>query len=192
MHALRLGLLDHGLQVIDVGMHIAVGEQPQKMQGGLLVLHLTDEGAPGIRGKHLAGFDGLGNQLGTLGEYLPGSQRIVTHLRVPHVVIRGETDSGSVSLEPNHGIGGHQAVKGGRVCLGDSVTDCVRGKTHTIHDHGQHRACHTFKIGQLFQFFHNKGSFLSDDCQIHLFRNLLYYTLFYNKKQGVREKFICL
>ena len=155
IHALGLGLHQHGLQVVDVGVDVTVGEQTQEVEGGVVLLHTADEGLPGVGGEHLARLDGLGDQLGTLGEDLTCAECVVTHLGVAHIVVGGKTDGGTVSLQSDHGVLLHDAVEGGGVGEGNGVAGGVGSDTHAVHDDGQHGALHAAKACEFVQLVHS-------------------------------------
>ena len=187
--ALLLGLHNHCLEVVDVGVDIAVRKKPQEMQGGVPILYVGDQRAPRVGGKHFAGLDGLADQLGALRKNLTGTEGVVPDLGVPHVVIRRQTDGCSVCLEFNHGIGRHQTVQRGRVRLCDGVAGGVRRQSDAVHDQCQDRAPDALKIGKMFQLFHTE-EFLS--FRRHQPRGIalpLYYTHFCRKKQEVSGNF---
>ncbi len=79
----------HGFQVRNIGVYVAVGEQSYKMQGVRPAYTISRQPLPGVRSKHFAAFDGSGNQFGPLGKNLSCTQSVVAHFRVAHVVIRG-------------------------------------------------------------------------------------------------------
>ena len=133
--------------------------------------------------------DGLADQLGALRKNLTGTEGVVPDLGVPHVVIRRQTDGCSVCLEFDHGIGRHQTVQRGRVCLCDGVAGGVRRQSDAVHDQCRDRAPDALKIGKMFQLFHTE-EFLS--FRRHLPRGIalpLYYTHFCRKKQEVSGNF---
>ena len=159
-NALLLGLHQHGLQVVDVGVDVTVGEETQEVEGGVVLLHTADEGLPGVGGEHLARLDGLGDQLGTLGEDLTCAEGVVAHLGVAHIVVGGKTDGGTVSLQSDHGVLLHDAVKSGGVGEGNGVAGGVGSNTHAIHDDGQHGALDTCKACEVVELVHSKIPFL--------------------------------
>ena len=138
LDAFSLCLLQHSLEVVDMAVHVAVGEQTDEVEGGVIGLHAADEGLPGFGCEHLAGFNGGRNQLCALSEHLTGAESVVAYFGVAHVIIRGKTDSGAVSLQGYHGIFLHDAVQIGSpreaycVCFGSG------SKTNAVHNDGQY------------------------------------------------------
>ena len=86
-HALCLGLLYHGFEVVNVRMNVTVREQAEEMKCAAGLFDVADQCAPGVGGKHFARLDGLCNQLCSLRKHLPGAECIVTHLGVAHIVV---------------------------------------------------------------------------------------------------------
>ena len=153
VNALNLCLLQHCFEVIDVRVHVTVGEETEEVQSGAVSLNVGNKLLPGSRCKHLAGLDGVGNQLCALCKYLTCTESVVTNLTVTHIIVRGQTNSGAVSLERYHGVVLHQGVKVGGVCACNGVGNGIGSKTNTIHNDGENRTLHAAKILQFFKLF---------------------------------------
>ena len=98
MHALFFGLYEHCLQMIDMGMHVAVREKADEMQRFAGILDRNDF-FPCLGIEHFSALDGVGNQLCALCKDLSGTDGVMTDLRVAHIVVARKTDSGTVRFE---------------------------------------------------------------------------------------------
>ena len=89
---------------------------------------------PGLGLVDGAVFNGLANQLGTLGVDLAAAEGVVTDLGVAHVFVAGQTDSGAVGLQigvrascekivQSGGLGDHNSIAAAAVTLADTVHD---------------------------------------------------------------------
>ena len=134
MDALGLGLLEHGDEVADIGMHVAIGQKADEVHGGMAVLAVIGQLAPGGRYKNLAAFDGLIHQLGALGIDLAAAKGVVAHFGVSHIVIAGQTNGRAVGLDDLPGMFGLEVVKGGGGGLLNHVAKVAGGFAHTVHD----------------------------------------------------------
>ena len=103
LHAFFLGLLEHGLEVVDVRMDVAVRKKSDEMELAAGFFDIGDELFPGVAGEHRAGFEGGGHELRPLSEHASAADRIVADFAVSHVFVRGESDGGSVGLELRRG-----------------------------------------------------------------------------------------
>jgi len=112
LHALGVGLLQHGDEMGNVGMDVAVGQQTQEMQG-VAVLGVGDQVLPGVGRVESAAGNGLADQLGTLRVDLAAAQGVVAHFAVAHVLIGGQTDGGAVGFQIGVGAGGPKMIQRG-------------------------------------------------------------------------------
>ena len=133
-HALCPCFLQHGNQVGDVGVNVAVGQQTQEMQG-VTVLCVGNQVLPGLGLEHGTAFDALLHQLCTLRINLTAAQGIVADLRVAHVVIGGQTNGSAVRLQPGVGAGSQQLVQGGGFCNGHSIAAAAVTLAHAVHNY---------------------------------------------------------
>ena len=156
-YAVLFGTDQHSLQMIDVGVHVAVGEQAEEVEGAA-VLHVSDDLLPGGGGKHLAGLNRLGYQLRTLCENLTGAESVVTNLGVTHIVVGGQTDGGAVCLQLYGGIRSHYALQIGHIGAGYGVGFALSSETDTVHNDGEYRTLYAGECG-FFQFAH-RGNLL--------------------------------
>ena len=152
-HALGFGFAYHCFQVVDVGVYVAVGEQAEEVKRSAACFYIGNKLLPCGGGKHFSAFYRLGNELCALSEDLTCAESVMTNLTVAHVVIRGQTDCGSVSLQRDHRAGGHKSVK----CGGKGAADCICGsggsKSHAVHDYCKYRSGDAFKIFKPFELF---------------------------------------
>ena len=132
--ALGLGLLEHGDEVADIGVHVAIGQQADEMHGRVAVLAVIGQLAPGGGGENLAAVDGLVHQLGTLGIDLAAAQGVMAHLAIAHIVVGGQADGGTMGLDDLPGVIGLEVIKGGGGGLLDHIAKVAGGFAHTVHD----------------------------------------------------------
>ena len=99
LNALRFCLLQHGQQMGNMAVHVSVAQKADKVKRSPGIFDAGNQVFPGIRGIDPSVLDGLVHQSGTLGIDLPAAQRIVTHLTVAHVLIRGHPDRRPVRPE---------------------------------------------------------------------------------------------
>ena len=98
LYAVFLGTSDQRLQVIDVRVDIAIGQQAQEVHRSM-ILALVYQFLPGLCGKHISAFDGLVYQLCALAVDLAAAQCIVADLTVPHITVARQTDSDTMCLD---------------------------------------------------------------------------------------------
>ena len=98
LDALGGGVLHHRLEVVDVGMDIAVGEESDEMQRGVVAEDIGGNFLPAGVLEHLAVGDGVGDQLGALVEDASGAHGVVSDLGVAHVGVGGQSDRHAVGL----------------------------------------------------------------------------------------------
>ncbi len=67
LDAFFLRFFDHREEVGDVGVDVAVREQAQEVEGGIVFLNVLDFLVPGFGFIHLAGADGFVDELRALG-----------------------------------------------------------------------------------------------------------------------------
>ena len=144
LHVLCARLLEHGDEVRDVGVDVAVGKQTEEMQRLVVFLAVGNERLPGLRLIQRAGFNGLADELCALGVDLAAAERVVANLGVAHVVVGGKADGRAVRLEPRHGARGHQLVKIRRVRLLYRVAGAAIAATNAVHNHQYDRFFHLY------------------------------------------------
>ena len=144
LHALGMGFPQHGDQVMDVGMDVAVGQQTQKMQR-LAGNGVGDQVFPRLGCIERAVFDGLTDKLRALGVDLAAAQRVVADLGVAHIIVSGQTDGGAVGFQVSMGAGGKQMIQRGGLSDRDRVAAAAVTLADTVHDNKNNG------------FFHNKS-----------------------------------
>jgi hypothetical protein len=85
--------------VVDVAVHVAVGEQAEAVQHAAPGLRGGDDLLPGGPGPDRAFGDRIGHQRGALGVDLAGADGVVADLGVAHVVIGGHAHRGAVGAQ---------------------------------------------------------------------------------------------
>ena len=156
LYAVLLGMSNHRLEMVDMGMYISVGEKTDEMERGSICLHIFRYLAPCLAGKESAALDRLRNKLCALRENLTAAERVVTDLGISHIVIGGKSDSRSVRLEFEAGIFCHEHIERGGISLGDSVAVLAVSDTYAVHNDGYDRARNADGI---FHFIKNKTHF---------------------------------
>ena len=91
--------IDHGFQMVDVAVNIAVRKESDKVQSTIVVNGIGDQFFPGFALKKFAAGDRLIDELCALRKNSAATDGVVSDLTVAHIGIGGHTDSGSVSLE---------------------------------------------------------------------------------------------
>jgi len=157
LDALLLGLCEHALEVVDVGVDVAVGEQPDEMQRGAVVLDVGDQFLPGFALVESARSDGLGNERGALVEDAAAADGVVADFGVAHVVVGGHADGGSVGLERGVGAVGHEPVEIGLPGGADKIALFVLAEAHAVHDDEDDRALGAGIAGNFLEFQRHGG-----------------------------------
>ncbi len=152
-----LGALDHRFEVVDVAVHIAIGEQAQKVEGSTLLGGVQNI-LPRLALPDGTGRNGIGDQLGALREHAPSTQSVVTHLGIAHVVVGRQSHRQTVSSQFGPRVLGHHAVQYRSAGSANRVALSF-GKTDSVHHDGDDRALVGSEADGLFQF-HALGSFV--------------------------------
>jgi hypothetical protein len=149
--AFGLGLHDHRLQVVDVAVHVAVGEQADEVDHARLAvgsgLGAGHDLLPRLAGPDGAVGDGVGHQRGALGIDLAGADGVVADFRVAHVVVGRHAHRGAVGAQADVRAFGEQAVEGGLAGGGDGAAGVVLGDAVAVHDDDDNRARDTGEGG---------------------------------------------
>ena len=101
-------------------------------------------------GKQGAVFDGLANQLRTLGVNLAAAQGIVTHLGVAHILIGGQTHSGAMGFQVGVGAGSKQTVQGGGVGLRHSIAAAAVALAYAVHNYKYNGFFHRYSLRKTY------------------------------------------
>ena len=107
LDALGVRMAQHGDQVADVGMDVAVGQQADEVQRLVVLQAVVRQVDPRFGLVQGAGLNGFLHELCALRIDLAAAEGVVADLGVAHVVVRGQADGGAVGLEPRHGAGGN-------------------------------------------------------------------------------------
>ena len=103
LHAELIGLAQHREQMLDVRVHVAVGQQTDEVQGRPLRDHAIDQRAPSVAFEQGAGLDRDVDELRALIERAPGTECVVPNFAVTHVRVRRHADRSAVCGEQRHG-----------------------------------------------------------------------------------------
>ena len=143
-HALLLRPRHQRLEVVDVAVHVAVGEQAEQVDhaaaGAFAVFRRGDDLAPGLPGPDRAGGNGIGHQRGPLRINLAGADRVVADLGIAHVLVGRHAYRGAVGAQAHVGISGEQAVEHGLARRGDGAAELVLRQAVAVHDDRDDRA----------------------------------------------------
>jgi hypothetical protein len=99
LDALFLGANDHRLQVIDVAMHVAVGEEADEMDDAATGLGTGDDLLPGFALPDGAGGDGVGDQRCALAVDLTGADGVVADFGIAHILVGRHADGRTVGAQ---------------------------------------------------------------------------------------------
>ena len=135
-----LGLHDERLEVIDVGVDVAVGKKTEEVQRGFMLADVVHDLLPGAAFEQLAAFDGLADEGRSLVIDLARANGIMSHLRVTHIVIAGHAHGGTVGLQHRMGILLVEGIQHRGVGIGDRVAPGVGIDTDTVHHDGDNGA----------------------------------------------------
>ena len=142
LDAVFLSMAKQSEEVMDVGMDIAVGEQPQEMHGLVIFHAVFGEILPSGRAEQRTILNALPHQLGALGVDLAAAKGVVANLRVAHVLIGGKPHSGTVGFEPGVGAGGKKLVEVGSLGNRHSVAAAAVALANAVHDDQYNRFFH--------------------------------------------------
>ena len=133
---------DHGDQVMNIGMYIAIGQKTDEVQLTVVLLHIVDTLLPCVRLINRAGFNRLIDQLGTLGIDLTAAQRVVAYLGIAHVGIRGKSYRCSGCLDCGMRPLRHQLIDLGLVGMHYGIAVVLVRPADTIHHYQYYRFAH--------------------------------------------------
>ena len=141
LHTLGVGLPQQGDQVVDIGVDVAVGQQAQEVHS-LPGQGIGNQILPGFRSVQSAIFDGLAHQFGALRVDLTTAQRVVTDLRIAHILIAGQADGGAVGFQVSMGAGFQQHIQRRSLCNRDRVAAAAVTLTNAVHNDQYNRFFH--------------------------------------------------
>ena len=98
-HAFRQRLAQHALQMVEVAVHVAVGEQADEVQRGGVLLAVGDQRLPHLAAEQRAAGDRRIHQLGPLREHAPAADGVMPHFAVAHILIAGQPYRRAVRLQ---------------------------------------------------------------------------------------------
>ena len=153
--ALCLGLHDHRLQVIDVAMHVAVGKEPDEMNGARFSVHpgfrTGNDLLPGLALPDGTGSNCIRDQRRALRIHLAGADGVVADLGVAHVVIGGHADGSAVRTQADVRALGKETVERRLSGRGNGAAGVVLRQAVAVHDNGDDRAIDTGEGGEFLQ-----------------------------------------
>ena len=150
LDAILVCLAHHGLQVVNVGVDVAIRHQPDKMEGSPLLRslqHILGKLLPGGICEHLAGGDGGAHQLGSLGKDTTAAHGIVAHLGVAHVIVTGQTHRSAVGLQLGVGTVGGEPVQVLHAAGPYRIALLILSVANSIHNHQHHRTTAALPLG---------------------------------------------
>jgi hypothetical protein len=109
-HARLTSRLEQRGDVVDVGMHPAVGDQPEQMEPAAARAHVLEQPHQRAAPEKIPGLDGDIDARQVLEHHPPGADVHVAHFRVPHDpfgqadrrAVRGEQRRGEFRAQPGH------------------------------------------------------------------------------------------
>ena len=157
LDALDRAARDHRFEVVDVRMHVAVGEEADEMDGpaGRALLDVADELLPGGALEHRSRRDGVGDELGALRVDAAAADGVMADLGVAHVLVGGQADGQAVGLEPRVGRRGLHGPEGPHLGIGDRVALRILAVAHAVHYHEHEGAAPAFPGGILREGFYH-------------------------------------
>ncbi|OQA26311.1 MAG: hypothetical protein BWY59_01432 [Verrucomicrobia bacterium ADurb.Bin345] len=155
LHPFLFGPAQHGLEMINVAVHVAVGKKPDEMQRRFVRAAVVDEALPCFALEQRAAADRLAHQARALIEHPAAPDRVVSDLTVSHVVVARHADGLAVSLQL--GIERMLAQPMHVRCRGGSheVPLGVTPNSDAVHDQQHNRAFRAMIRIQRFQRFHS-------------------------------------
>ena len=127
LEAFLLGLGDHGLEVADVGVDVAVAEEADEVKHGTVVTHVGGDFLPGVAAEDVAGDDCVLHEGCTLVIDLACTDGVVAHFGVTHVFVGRHTHGAAVSLQEHVRVHLEEVVEGRGAGSLDSVAFGERG-----------------------------------------------------------------
>ena len=142
LHLLLVTAADQCEEVIDVTVHVAIGEQADEVQRLAGLPDALGESLPHLAANQSAVGQRLGHELGALVEDASAAERVVPHLAVAHVGVARHADGGAVGFElRGQGVLG-QPVEVRRACQPDGIELVARADAHAVQDAGHDRPLH--------------------------------------------------
>ena len=148
------GLGQHGLELIHMAVNIAVGQEPDEMQSGLVGLAVCDEIFPDRALENAARGDRVVHQLGALIKHPAAADRVVADFAVAHVPVGGKADSAAVSLELRIHCVGLEPVHRRRGSRADKIALFILPNANAVHDHQHDRTGRPRELVRFLQCFH--------------------------------------
>jgi len=129
----------HGSEVVEVTVHVAVGEEPDEMKRPAVRLGEIHQAAPTFALENPPRSDGFIDQLRPLRKEPPGPDGVVPHLGVAHVRVGRQSHGGAVSLEQGMRAVLEQPVQIRGVCLRNRIAELVFAISDAVHHHEDQR-----------------------------------------------------
>ncbi len=146
--AFLLGFFDHGDQVGNVGMNIAIGQKSDEVEFAVVLFQVGNRTLPGIALIDGAGLDALVDQLGSLRIDLSAAKSVMAYFRVAHIGIAGKAYSGAGGFDGGMRPLGHQLVQLRFVSVHNGIAVVFVGPADTVHndqnDRFTFKFCHRF------------------------------------------------
>ena len=134
LYSVRLGSLYESDEVGNVAVHVAVGQQSDKVHNGAVRNTVGGQFAPGRRLEDVAAFNGLFHEFRALRINLSATESVMSHLAVAHIVVGRKSDRGAVRFYVSVGALCEQFVQRGGVCHSDGVAETRFGFADPVHN----------------------------------------------------------
>jgi hypothetical protein len=145
------GAQDHRSQVVDVAVHIAVGEKADEVDHAATSLGAGDDLLPGSTLPDRAGVDGVGDQRGALAIDLAGADGIVADLGVAHVFVGRHADGDAMGAQGDVRAVGHEMVEGRFPGSSNGAAEVGFGDPVAVHDDRDDRTLNSRERGRFLQ-----------------------------------------
>ena len=146
-------MVEDGVQMLFVAVHVAVGEKPQEMECAALPATRFDA-LPHLTLEQGAGIQGPVHQTRALIEDPARAHGVVTDLGVSHVLVGGKTHRGAVSAKGAEGGVLGEEIQGGGVGGGHRIPLVSGTDAHTVH-HCQQDGAGKGTAARFFQGSHH-------------------------------------
>ena len=132
--AFGLGPRDHGLEMVDVAVHVAIGKQTDEMHHAAPCLGPGDNFLPRLPRPDTPGGNRIGHQRRALRVHLSGPQRVVPNLGITHVIIGRHANRRPMRPQTDVRRTGEQRIQVGLAGGGNGAGGLIFRQPVTVHD----------------------------------------------------------